>query len=192
MPPPRRIKIRRPAAPDVENDATPERLAHARADLIAAGGRDRPDGASVVDDVVDLSGKSAKKIGKARQMKTTRLDHLYHLGALPFSHWDAGNWWRQTAEAALGLPKVVADYGQSAGGGQRNPTLLPLSHDADLARRAMHEAKAAISLRDREAIEDLLGDDHPKLEGAAASNRTAYWRAALRALAIHLNRFPVA
>ena len=67
---------------------------------------------------------------KVRQFKTGRLDTLYHLGLLTWAQWYAGNWWRSQVETGLGLPRVVADYGRSNGGGSRDPSPLPLTRSA--------------------------------------------------------------
>ena len=153
------------------NDPTPERMRH--------------DPSDAVDSKWEANGARIKL--KVRQFRTTRVDHLYRLGALSFAHWAAANWWRARVEEGLGLPRVVGDYGQSNGvHGTCDPSPIPLSDKAERARKLLTAAKAALSLAHREAVEDSLDDPHPVIGKERASARLARWQAGLQALAVHL------
>ncbi|MGI4879209.1 MAG: hypothetical protein ACRYG4_17175 [Janthinobacterium lividum] len=152
------------------NDPTPERLSHdPSAPVSPKWGSDE-----------------TRTVLKVRQFKTTRVDQLYHLGVITWAHWYAANWWRSRVEEGLGLARVVADYGQSNGGGSRDPSPIPITDKAEAARKALTEAKAALSIPHRMAIEDALDDPHPALVGRSATARCDRWREGLQALAVYL------
>lgn len=170
-------------APDI--DATPERIAHAEYQGLAVGNGGM--GHALVD-VVDMSGASGRKLGKHRRFRDSRLDRLY-CGPAPcitWAQWHAGDWWRNVQQDAIGSPRLVADYGQSSGGGSPDPSPLPLSDKAEGARRKLNHAKAAISLTARQAVEDVLDDPHSAMTGRNAMARLAWWRNGLQELASYL------
>ena len=162
-------KLKAKAKPVAVNEPTPERMQHDPSVMVAAA-----------------FGHGPRTVDKVRQFRTTRVDHLYHLGTLKWEHWYAANWWRGKVEDGLGLARVCSDYGQSNGGGSRDPSPLPLSDKAEHARHALNDAKASLSILHRMAIEDALDDPHPALVGGSATARCNRWRGGLQALAIYL------
>ena len=164
-------------APDI--DATPERIAQA----VRASGGHKP---FSLDDVVN-TGHADRKLGKQRHFKDSRIDMLYSTwGAITWSQWFAGTWWRERVETGLGTGRLCADYGQSMGGGSADPSPLPLSDKAERARAELTAAKKALTLAERAAVEDALDDPHEALTGRASTDRLNRWRAGLTALAVHL------
>ena len=172
-------------APHSVNEATYERQCQAAADHRSAGATGG-DGSSVVEIVTVDSRTGQRSIAKPRQFRTTRVDHLYHLGALNFGQWYAADWWRRQVENGFGNARVCGDYGQSQGGGTRDPSPIPTTARAEAARAELRKAKDAISLDQRMAIEDALDDPHPTVVGAAATARCNRWRWGLKALAVYL------
>jgi len=165
-----RIKAKARPVIVAANDPTPERHQH---------------GPSVPVDPNWEAGEE-RTVLKVRQFRTTKIDLLYHCGGLTWSMWRAGNWWLEKCEAGLGLPRVCADYGQSTGGGSKDPSPIPLSDMAEAARKALTAAKRALSLPERMGVEDALDDPHPPLTGRASVDRANRWRTGLQALAVHL------
>ena len=130
--------------------------------------------------------KAGERVPSVRQFRTARVDQLYKLGALSWSQHFAAAWWRTCVEDGLGNPRVVADYGQSTGGGSRDPSPIPLTDKAEYARRMLNGAKAALSIAHRMAIEDALDDPHPVIGEWAAKVRLRRWQGGLQALAVHI------
>lgn len=174
-----KAKARKPDAPDM--DATPERFAHA--DRLAAA-----HGAKVAHTTVtavNRDGRAGVKLGKARRF-TPRLDLLHNMGAISSAEWIAGVWWRNLAEVAYGSQRLCGDYGQSVGRGSADPSPLPTSERAEIARRKLDGAKRAITLHERAAVEDILDDPQEALTGRASTSRMGWWRSGLRALAVYV------
>jgi hypothetical protein len=170
------------------NDPTPERMAQAAADYRAAGGTNG-DGSTLVD-VVDVDQRTGQRaINKPRRLLTTRVDYLYNLGALSFWQWQAANWWRERVEDGIGSPSVCSKYDPMFGGGNTDPSPIPLTAKAEKARTELNAAKAILSLAERAEVEDALDDPHPPLTGAASTARCNRWRHGLNALASYL-RYP--
>ena len=164
-----RIKAKARPVIVAANDPTPERMAHSLS-IVVSGKID----------------KAGERVPNVRQFRTTKIDLLYHCGGLTWSMWRAGNWWLEKCEAGLGLPRVCADYGQSTGGGSKDPSPIPLSDMAEAARKALTAAKWALSIPERMGVEDALDDPHPPLTGRASVDRANRWRTGLHALAVHL------
>lgn len=162
-------------------DATPERFAHAHKLAQAHGAKV----AHTTLTAVDMTGRTGQKLGKARRF-TPRLDLLHSVGAISPAEWIAGVWWRDLAEVAYGSPRLCGDYGQSVGGGSRDPSPLPISERAEIARRKLDGAKRVLTLQECAAVEDILDDPQEQLTGRASMARMGWWRSGLKALAAYV------
>ena len=162
--------------PDV--DATPERLRHADREAQSWGGTS--------GSYLESTTEKGQAQGKQRNIRTTRVDHLYNLGALSWGQWYAANWYRTRIEIGMGGSRLVADYGRGNGGGGGFHSALPLSAQAESARADLNQAKKVLTLAQRQWVEDAIDDPHPPMYGRAATERCNGWRAGLQALAVYL------
>lgn len=154
-------------------DATPERLA-------------KSDHSEIINPA--LIDSSEQPIGRVRRFRDSWIDRMYRREQLTYAQWFACGWYRDLHAAAFTAPRVVADYGQGAGGAGSGNYGQAFSEAQQRKRVLFRHAREHIPATMLALVEDLvLRDAMPALaNGQQRARFAARIATAVQPLAAHV------
>lgn len=155
-------------------DATPERIA-------------KSDGASAWVNPAEID-SSEQPIGRTRQFRDSWVDRLHRRGVLTYAQWAACGWYRDVHGLAFSAQRVVADYGQGAGGAGQGCYGQPMTETQQHHRARYRQARSSIPPQMLTLVEGvLLHDQMPQFaNGQQRARFGSRLAAAVQPLAEHL------
>jgi hypothetical protein len=148
----------------IENDATPERLAHAN------------DNSVIIDGVRHFQDGLLHKLASKNQLypDTNINAAMFMAGEKYYADWYGSQM------SNLG----AIDYGAVTGGGGGGASQMPASHKSAVARASYRQAREAIGKKYREVVELIILEDQTDLVGIGAKVTGTSTAQACRAVAI--------